>query len=158
MVVTDSYDPEVAPREWLAGQAVSTSVSPDGNTLLVLTSGYNRVFQGRSRCLTRSYSSEYIFVFDISNHAPVFKQAIPIPNAYHGIVWDPSGTAFYVSGGMGDAPFGTDPIPYTKNGISAEYNGDNVHIVTQTNGIWAPAAELDLGQNMPPLPLQPDGC
>ena len=147
MVVTDSYDPKVAPREWLAGQAVSTSVSPDGNTLLVLTSGYNRVFQGAFPLFDPLYSSEYIFVFDITNNAPVFKQAIPIPNAYHGIVWDPSGTAFYVSGGMGDAPFGTDPIPYTKNGISAEYNGDNVHIVTQSNGIWAPAAELDLGQN-----------
>jgi DNA-binding beta-propeller fold protein YncE len=147
MVVTDSFNPQVAPREWLAGQGVTTSISPDGNTLLVLTSGYNRVFQGPFPLFDPLYSSEYIFVFDITNHAPVFKQAIPIPNAYHGIAWDPSGTAFYVSGGMGDAPFGTDPIPYTKNGLPAEYNGDNVHIVTQTNGIWAPAAELDLGQN-----------
>jgi DNA-binding beta-propeller fold protein YncE len=147
MMVTDSYNPHVAPREWLAGQAVSTSVSPDGNTLLVLTSGYNRVFQGAFPLFDPLYSSEYIFIFDITNNAPVFKQSIPIPNAYHGIIWDPSGTAFYVSGGMGNAPFGTDPIPYTKNGISAEYNGDNVHIVTQTNGIWTLSAELDLGQN-----------
>ena len=29
---------------WLAGQAVTTVVSPDGKTLLVLTSGYNRVY------------------------------------------------------------------------------------------------------------------
>jgi hypothetical protein len=35
------------------------------------------------------YSSEYVFIYDISNHAPVFKQAIPIANAYHGLVWDP---------------------------------------------------------------------
>ena len=143
MMVTDSFNPQVAPREWLAGQGVSTSVSPDGNTLLVLTSGYNRVFQGPFPLFDPLYSSEYVFVFDITNHSPVFKQAIPVPNAYHGIAWDPSGQAFYVSGGMGDAPFGTDPIPY-----SLPNNGDNVHIVTQkADGSWAKAAELDLGKN-----------
>jgi hypothetical protein len=31
-------------KDWLAGQAVTTVVSPDGMTLLVLTSGYNRVY------------------------------------------------------------------------------------------------------------------
>ncbi|HME57000.1 MAG TPA: putative Ig domain-containing protein [Terracidiphilus sp.] len=151
MVVTDPYDPQVAPVEWLAGQAVSTSISPDNNTLLVLTSGFNRVYQGPFPMFDPLMSSEYIFIFDISNHTPVFKQAVPIPNAYHGIVWDPSGTAFYVSGGMGDAPFGTDPIPYYSpwTGAPANNNGDNVHIVTQSSGVWAPAAELDLGQNLP---------
>ncbi len=151
MIVTDPYDPQVAPVEWLAGQAVSTSISPDNNTLLVLTSGFNRVYQGPFPMFDPNMSNEYVFIFDISNHTPVFKQAIPIPNAYHGIVWDPSGTAFYVSGGMGDAPFGTDPIPYYSpwTGTLANNNGDNVHIVTQTNSIWAPAAELDLGQNLP---------
>ncbi|MGA2248747.1 MAG: hypothetical protein ABSH48_27650, partial [Verrucomicrobiota bacterium] len=137
-----TIDPSVLPVEWLAGQAVSTSVSPDGNTLLVLTSGYNRVFQGAFPIFDPLYSSEYIFIFDITNHSPVFKQAVPIPNAYHGIVWDPSGTAFYISGGMGDAPFGTDPIPYPLPN-----NGDNVHIITQKNGIWVNTAELDLGQS-----------
>ncbi len=33
--------------DWLAGQAVTTVVSPDHKTLLVLTSGYNRVFNTR---------------------------------------------------------------------------------------------------------------
>jgi DNA-binding beta-propeller fold protein YncE len=150
MVVTDPYNPQVAPVEWLAGQAVSTSISPDNKTLLVLTSGYNRVFQGPFPLFDPLMSNEYVFVFDISTHSPIFKQAVPIPNTYHGIVWDPSGTTFYVSGGMGDAPFGTDPIPYYSplTRALANNNGDNVHIVTQTNGIWAPAAELDLGQNI----------
>jgi DNA-binding beta-propeller fold protein YncE len=143
MVVTDTIDPSVLPVEWLAGQAVSTAVSPDGNTLLVLTSGYNRVFQGAFPIFDPLYSNEYIFIFDITNHSPVFKQAVPIPNAYHGIVWDPSGQAFYVSGGMGDAPFGTDPVPYPLPN-----NGDNVHIVhLQPNGYWKNVAELDLGQS-----------
>jgi hypothetical protein len=147
MVVTDSFNPAVAPREWLAGQAVSTSVSPDGNTLAVLTSGYNRVFQGAFPLFDPLYSSEYIFIYDISKNAPVFKQAIPIPNAYHGLVWDPilANQALYVSGGMGDAPFGTDPIPYPPN--SPTNNGDNVHIIEYSNGSWSSVAELDLGQN-----------
>ena len=145
MVVTDSYDPKVPTKEWLAGQAVSTAISPDGNTLVLLTSGYNRVFQGPFPLFDPLYSSEYIFIYDISNHAPVFKQAIPIPNAYHGLAWDPivANHAFYVSGGMGDAPFGTDPIPY-----SVANNGDNVHIIQQqSDGTWKSVAELDLGQD-----------
>jgi hypothetical protein len=45
VVVTDPIDVRVPPVEWLAGQASSSVVSPDGNTLLVLTSGFNRVYQ-----------------------------------------------------------------------------------------------------------------
>src|ERR1039458_7557274 len=146
MVVTDPLDPQVPPVEWLAGYATSSVVSPDGNTLLVLTSGYNRVFQGPFPLFDPLYSSEYVFIYNIQNGAPVFQQAVPIPNAYHGIVWDPipANHAFYVSGGMGDAPYGTDPVPY-----SVPNNGDNIHIVTQdpTTHIWALAAELDLGQD-----------
>jgi DNA-binding beta-propeller fold protein YncE len=142
MIVTDPYDTTVAPVEWLAGQAVSTAISPDNSTLLVLTSGFNRVYQGPFPMFDPQLSNEYVFIFDISSHSPVFKQALPIPNAYHGIVWDPSSTAFYVSGGMGDAPFGTDPIPYPEPN-----NGDNIHIVQQLgDGSWKSVAELDLGQ------------
>lgn len=145
MVVTDSLNPKILPKEWLAGQAVSTSISPDGNTLLVLTSGFNRVYQGPFPLFDPLYSTEYIFIFDISSHAPVFRQAVPVPNTYHGIVWDPviSNHAFYVSGGMGDAPFGTDPIPYPLPN-----NGDNIHIVQQQgDGTWKSVAELGLGQS-----------
>ena len=40
-----SYDPAfLGGQGWLAGQAVTTVVSPDHKTLLVLTSGYNRVY------------------------------------------------------------------------------------------------------------------
>jgi DNA-binding beta-propeller fold protein YncE len=145
MKVSDPINPLVPPVEWMAGQAVSTAISPDGNTLLILTSGYNRVFQGKFPLFDTALSNEYVFIYDISNHTPVFQQSVQIPNAYHGIAWDPiaANHAFYVSGGMGDAPFGTDPVPYPKLN-----NGDNVHIVTQdpTTHIWSNAAELDLGQ------------
>jgi YVTN family beta-propeller protein len=149
MVVTDPINAQVAPVEWLAGQAVSTAISPDGKTLLILTSGYNRVFQGPFPLFDPQLSSEYVFIYDIENGAPAFQQAVPIPNAYHGIVWDPivENHAFYVSGGMGDAPFGTDPIPY-----QLPNNGDNVHIITQdqTTHIWSLAGELNLGKNLAP--------
>jgi len=151
MVVTDSLNPKILPKEWLAGQAVSTSISPDGSTLLVLTSGFNRIYQGPFPLFDPLYSSEYIFIFDITNHTPVFTQAVRVPNAYHGIVWDPiqANHAFYVSGGMGDAPFGTDPIPYPLPN-----NGDNIHVIQQqVDGSWANVAELGLGQS-PFTPVQ----
>ena len=144
MVVTDTYNPKVAAVEWMAGQAVSTAVNPNLNLLAVLTSGFNRVFHEAFPFFDPLYSNEYVFLYDISSGTPIFKQAIPVPNAYHGLAWDPvpGNNALYVSGGMGDAPFGTDPIPYPANGVP---NGDNVHIITLQNGVWAPTAELDLG-------------
>ncbi len=104
---------------WQAGQAVSTVVSPDGNTLLILTSGYNRIYNAehanagilnsRQHLLRLPELQEYVFIFDISKGAPVQKQVLTIPNSYNGIAFDPSGKAFYVSGGMGDYPLSTAP-------------------------------------------------
>ena len=52
-----------------AGQAVTTAVNPNGKTLLVLTSGFNRENFTTGPNLGRrnpAESNEYIFVFDIS--------------------------------------------------------------------------------------------
>ena len=107
--------------DWLAGQAVTTVVSPDRKTLLVLTSGYNRVYNTNGQ-LSQGYapdSNEYVFIYDISTHTPLKKQVVQIPNTYNGIVFDPSGAAFYVAGGP----------------------SDNVHIFALGNtGTWAEAA------------------
>ena len=86
---------------WLASQAATTTVSPDGNTLLVLTTGYNRVFNDAYESLTSFYpqdSNEYVFVYDISSGAPIKKQVLQVPLTYFGIAWDPTGAHFYVSG------------------------------------------------------------
>ena len=105
----EPLNPDLADTpEWLAGQAVTTVVSPDRMTLLVLTSGYNRVF--RTEGVPDAYgtlfnwpdSNEYVFIYDISTPTPVKKQIVQIPNTYNGIVFDPSGLAFYVSGGKDD--------------------------------------------------------
>jgi len=123
---------------WLATHAATTAVSPDGSTLLVLTSGYNRVFDQGSNSLTSFYkpdSNEYVFVYDISSGAPLKKQVLQVPVTYFGIAWDPSGTHFYVPG----------------------CSMDDVHIFSSTGGLWAeentvqtrsgPAPLLQLGHN-----------
>jgi DNA-binding beta-propeller fold protein YncE len=114
--------------DWLAGQAVTSVVSPDNKTLLVLTSGYNRVYTSNPSTpypWYTPYSYEYVFVYDISANTPVKKQVLKIPNTYNGIVFDPSGKAFYVAGGV----------------------DDNIHIFTRiADGTWGEAGNpLALG-------------
>ncbi len=62
----ESLNPDLLTRpDFLAGQAVMTAISPDGKTLLVLTSGYNRnVGSTGASVATEAY--EYVFVYDIS--------------------------------------------------------------------------------------------
>ena len=87
--------------QYLAGQAVTTVVSPDGKTLLVLTSGYNMLNDSFGHAIPAD-STQFVFVYDISQHKPLQKQVIQFPNTYSGMVFDPSGEAFYVSGGVDD--------------------------------------------------------
>jgi len=86
---------------YVAGQAVTSVVSPNHKTLLVLTSGYNQL-DNSSGDFVPADSTEFVFVFDISHRAPVQTQVVKVPNTYAGIVFDPSGTTFYVSGGVDD--------------------------------------------------------
>ena len=111
--------PEAAPRSifqplnpglpsdpsFTVGQAVTTAISPDGKTLLILTSGYNRQnFSSGSKAGKRNpaESNEYIFVFDISGARPVQKQVLQIPNAFDGLAFHPNGKEFYATGGSDD--------------------------------------------------------
>jgi DNA-binding beta-propeller fold protein YncE len=157
------FQPLVTPwlvngNPWLAGQAVSSVVSPDGKTLLVLTSGFNRIFNGDALTdmafvaggnvqpanpaappapgglAANSPSSEYVFIYDISTDTPVQKQVVMIPNSYNGIAFDPKQDAFYVSSGMGDFPFGSNGNPDPN---SPQF--DNVHVFTLSGATWAPA-------------------
>ena len=103
----ESLNPDLPDRpDWLAGQAVTSVVSPDHKTLLILTSGYNRVYRlGVPAPPFPWYvpdSNEYVFIYDISTPTPVKKQVVQIANSYSGIAWDPSGAAFYVAGGGSD--------------------------------------------------------
>lgn len=86
---------------YVAGQAVTTALSPDGKTLLVLTSGFNLVNDADGRAIP-GQSNEYVFVYDVSGRAPVQRQALQIPNTFMGLVFAPDGKSFFVSGGSND--------------------------------------------------------
>jgi len=100
--------------EYLADHPIATALSPDGNTLLVLTSGFNRVSDIKARAVP-ALSSEYVFVYDVRQNPPVKRQALQVPNTYLGVAWAPDGKRFFVSGGM----------------------DDNVHIFVQANERWS---------------------
>src|SRR5215472_8939369 len=80
---------------------VTTAVSPDGNTLLILTSGFNRN-HGTDGKVIAQQSNEYVFVYDVRQQPPTLKQALKVPNSFVGLVWHPDGKEFYVSGGGND--------------------------------------------------------
>jgi YVTN family beta-propeller protein len=95
--------------------AETTAISPDGKTLLILTSGYNLNLDSNGNFQPQD-SSEYVFVYDIASpNLPVKKQVVLVPNAFGGLVWSPDGSRFYVAGGQ----------------------DDNVHTYAQLNGLWS---------------------
>ena len=115
--------------DWYAGQAATTVVSPDGQTLLVLTTGYNRVYTPGPPAgplpWNAAESNEYVFIYDISKQVPNLQQVIPIPNTYFGIVFDPASYPPI-------APPGTKKRFYVAGG-----ENDNVHTISLGNGQWA---------------------
>jgi DNA-binding beta-propeller fold protein YncE len=85
---------------FVASGGISSVLSPDGKTLLVLTSGYNLWHDSQGKT---TVTNQYIFVYDASGNAkPVEKQVLTLPNTYAGLVFDPNGQTFYVTGGQED--------------------------------------------------------
>jgi DNA-binding beta-propeller fold protein YncE len=87
--------------EYLADHPIATALSPDGKTLLILTSGYNRVADVKAKSVPE-LSNEYVFVYDVRQNPPAKRQVLQVANTYMGIAWAPDGTAFFVTGGMDD--------------------------------------------------------
>jgi YVTN family beta-propeller protein len=108
--------------DYIAGQAVTTALSPDGVTLLVLTSGYNRLNDTSGKG-SPADSNEYVFVFDTTVDPPAKKQVIEVSNTFDGMAWNPSGQEFYVSGGV----------------------DDELHVYAQSVSGWTEAAAIQLG-------------
>ncbi|MBW4424130.1 MAG: beta-propeller fold lactonase family protein [Nostoc desertorum CM1-VF14] len=138
-----------------AAEAVTTALSPDGKTLLVLTSGYNQNFKNENTgadltypvldpltgkpSATRTPKAEWVFVFDVSNGKLVKQQQINIPNTYNGLAWAKDGTRFYVSGGIDDRVYA-----YASNG--SEYLPDAPFILLNHNSnSTAPFPDYDGG-------------
>lgn len=113
--------------DFLAGQAVSSAKSPDGRTLAVLTSGYNRLDDATGKQIAAA-SGEYVFIYDISHGQPVQLQALHVQNTYMGLAFSPDGSHLYVSGG----------------------EDDNVHIFAKGGDGWAEqGAPILLGHLIP---------
>jgi DNA-binding beta-propeller fold protein YncE len=128
----EPLNPDLADQpDYLAGQAVTSIVSPDGKTLLVLTSGYNLVNSASGEPLPAD-STQFVFVYDISQGHPTKKQVLQIPNTYSGIVFDPSGDAFYVSGGVDDNLHG---FSLGENGRWTEQAGSPVNLGHAGKGV-----------------------
>jgi YVTN family beta-propeller protein len=97
-----------------AGYAQSEALSPDGKTLLVLTSGYNYVVDAGGKFLPDD-STQFIFVFDVSHGDAVQKQVVKVSNSFVGIAFAPDGKQFYVPGA----------------------GEDNLHVFALQGGTWA---------------------
>ena len=86
---------------FVASGALSSVLSPDQHTLLMLISGHNLLDNAASKVVPTD-SEQYIFVFDVSTGKPVKKQVINVPNTFAGIAFNPNGNSFYVGGGSDD--------------------------------------------------------
>ncbi len=87
--------------DFRAGQAVALAASPDGRTLVALTSGFNRNSDANGRRVAAA-SNEYIFVYDVGAAVPRLQQVLTVPNSFIGIAWDRDGSGFHVGGGVDD--------------------------------------------------------
>ncbi len=97
-----------------AGFAQSEALSPDGKTLLVLTSGYNYLVDAAGHFLPAD-STQFVFVYDVSRGQPVQRQVLKVSNSYIGIAFSPDVKKFYVPGA----------------------GEDNLHVFALTGGVWA---------------------
>ena len=81
--------------------AASMALSPDGKTLLILTTGYNRNVGADGKNIP-SLSNEYVFVYGVAGDRLEKRQVLQVPNAFLGLAWAPAGDRFFVSGGVDD--------------------------------------------------------
>ncbi|GAC1411813.1 MAG: alkaline phosphatase family protein [Burkholderiaceae bacterium] len=98
-----------------ATHAISEALSPDGKTLAVLTSGYNRWSDPATFKAEPSLQNEFVFLYDVASGSAKQKQVLSVPNTFAGLTFSPDGNQLYVSGG--------------KN--------DNVHVFTYANAAWS---------------------
>ena len=84
-----------------AGQATALAVSPDGQRLAILTSGFNLYFGDDGKPVPE-LTTDYVFLFDISGHEPKQTQVFPLTNTFEGLAWSPESERLFVSAGSDD--------------------------------------------------------
>lgn len=125
-----------------AANAVTTALSPDGTTLLILTSGSNNSFYKEDGTPIlydildpttgqptgqKTSNAEWLFLYDVTGPTPLQTQKFNLPVTYNGLAWDASGSRFYVSGGANDLVY-----PFKKAGT--QFQLDAPFIVLNTGG------------------------
>ena len=145
--------------DFVAGGGITTVLSPDQKTLLVLTSGHNLVSiaTGEKKSLA---ADQYVFVFDVSGEQPQQKQVIQVPNTFAGMAFDPSGQKFYLGGGKDD----NIHVYLLKDGswqeeaspISLAHDGGNGLLRKETPPVTAGLAVTADGQTLVVANIQND--
>ncbi|MFT3927739.1 MAG: hypothetical protein QM778_34750 [Myxococcales bacterium] len=110
---------------FIAGEAVRSQLSPDGNTLAVLCAGQNSIYKPTGTVDTAA-STQFVFLYDVSGakkSSPELKQVLKPVNTHVGLVFSPNGTTLYAAGGKDDL----------------------VYVYQQTDGVWAPSGTITLG-------------
>lgn len=110
---------------YVANVAMTNALSPDGKTLLVLSAGYNQLYDKAGAAIAAD-SNEYVFVYDVSSGTPRQTQVLQVPNTFIGLAFAPDGQSFYVPGGV----------------------DDNVHVFRKSGDTWAESGTpIALGHN-----------
>ena len=89
---------------FIAGEAVRSQLSPDGDTLAVLCAGQNSLIKADGTADTAA-STQYIFLYDVSGphkRSPKLLQVLTPTNAHVGLLFSPDGKQLYAAGGRDD--------------------------------------------------------
>lgn len=162
-----------------ANGAIATALSPDGKSLLVLTSGYNKNFFTEAGQLytypvldpvtgatttTTTSNAEWVFVYDVSSGNPVKKQQLNLPNTFAGIAWAPDGKRFYVSAGVDDRIYvyrleGNTFVPDAPFILLNHNDNQTAPLPTYNGGLLkgTPASPVSTGAVVAGLGLSKDG-
>jgi YVTN family beta-propeller protein len=99
--------------DFVAGQAVRSTLSPDGTTLAVITAGQNSLYKADGIVDTPN-STQYVFLYDVRGEhkrSPALLQVLKQTNAHVGLAFAPDGGTLYATGGSDDAVY-----VYTRGG------------------------------------------
>jgi YVTN family beta-propeller protein len=110
---------------FVAGEAVRSRLSPDGNTLAVLTAGQNSLY-APDGTVDKANSTQYLFIYDVSGAnktSPVLSQVLKPTNAHVGLAFSPDGNTLYAAGGVDDL----------------------VNVYVKSAGTWAAGTTIPLG-------------
>jgi len=112
---------------FIAGEAVRSQLSPDGNTLAVLCAGQNSLIKTDGTTDTAA-STQFIFLYDVSGpnkRTPKLTQVLTPSNAHVGLVFSPDGKQLYAAGGRDDV----------------------VRVYSNTSGSWVASASIALNHS-----------